>query len=104
MCTGCQASIKTHNYGHYLCTFLNAGFQNLGKLNTGFDVLLLRASLGSGIEIMCTLPREMSFSFKLSLFTILSGVMHDLEAMNSHKMRGVLTCISFANNGIAFYQ
>ena len=39
MCIGCQASTKTHNYGHYFCLFLNAGFQNLGKLNTGFDVL-----------------------------------------------------------------
>ena len=36
----CQASTKTHNYSHYLCMFLNAGFQNLCKLNTGFDVLL----------------------------------------------------------------
>ena len=40
---------KNTTYGHYLCMFLNAGFQNLGKLNTGFNVLLLsKASLRRG--------------------------------------------------------
>ena len=40
VCTECQTSTKRHNYGHYLCMLLNAGFQNLGKLNTGFDLIL----------------------------------------------------------------
>ena len=40
MCPGCQASTKTHTYGHYSCMFLIAGFQNLGNLNSGFDFLL----------------------------------------------------------------
>ena len=44
VCTGCQASTITHNFRHYLCMFVNAGFQNLGKLNTGMDVLLCKYS------------------------------------------------------------
>ena len=47
VCTGCQASTKTYNYGHYLCMILNAGFQNLGKLNMGFDVLLIWLNRGN---------------------------------------------------------
>ena len=42
VCTGCQASTKAHNYRHCLCMFVNASFQNLGKLNTGFDVIIWR--------------------------------------------------------------
>ena len=59
VCTGCQSSTNTHKNGHYLCMFLNAGFQNLGKLNIGFDVILTSLLNGKNV-LLAHLSRRLT--------------------------------------------
>ena len=60
---------RKHYCRHYLCMFLNAGFQNLGKLNTGFDLILFGDSGISGLFCFnCIIRSSMHKSVSFSRF------------------------------------